>query len=932
MVNPISQRRRVGEFFIVNIDPVQTILSCLSLSPSVNSIHPFYQGSIRMVSAGLQMLGTALAIIGWLGSIIICALPMWKVTAFIGANIITAQTIWEGLWMNCVTQSTGQMQCKVYDSMLALPQDLQAARALIIIAIIAGVFAILLGIAGGKCTNFVDDESSKAKVAIASGVVFLIAALLVLVPVCWSANTIIRDFYNPLLVEAQRRELGASLYIGWGSAGLMILGGALLCCSCPPKDENLNVKYSKAASSVAGSSKAYVYQVDLLLAVVEPAPPHVEMYPLSQVDLHWQWWNQHLHTWRCIHSVKWTYYWQWWNQHLHTWRCIHSVKWTYYWQWWNQHLHTWRCIHSVKWTYYWQWWNQHLHTWRCIHSVKWTYYWQWWNQHLHMWRCIHSVKWTYYWQWWNQHLHTWRCIHSVKWTYYWQWWNQHLHTWRCIHSVKWTYYWQWWNQHLHTWRCIHSVKWTYYWQWWNQHLHTWRCIHSVKWTYYWQWWNQHLHTWRCIHSVNCLLDCFEFSDRHTSENLAEELLRVAREWQVYGKVVCCVSDNAANITKAMKMFKWTHHPCPAHTINLIVRDALKVMKQTVDKVKAAVEYFHRSTTTTSKQRERQCVLSSAPSNMVSLGIQMLGSALSLLGWVGVILTCILPMWRVTAFIGATIITSQTIWEGIWMSCVVESTGQMQCKPYDSLLALSSDLQAARALTVLAIATGTAGLLLAFVGGKCTRFLDEQGGGVKERVAVTAGAVLIATGVLCLIPTSWAAGAVVQGFYSSATDAQRREIGACLYIGWGASILLILGGGLFISSSCPLRAHDEDKSPSVRYLVVRSSNGAASSQAAASQHSRGPSTKSQANGKMAFTRSHSSQAASAKSQPWGVVKTRPPWEEYGLGMVEQDYMPGSGGSKAPSTKSQLKRLESQESLADKSQPNEDESLNPTKTYL
>ena len=45
---------------------------------------------------------------------------------------------------------------------------------------------------------------------------------------------------------------------------------------------------------------------------------------------------------------------------------------------------------------------------------------------------------------------------------------------------------------------------------------------------------------------SCLLDCFEFSDRYTSENLAEELLRVAREWQVDGKVVCCVSDNTAN--------------------------------------------------------------------------------------------------------------------------------------------------------------------------------------------------------------------------------------------------------------------------------------------------------------------------------------------------------------------------------------------------
>ncbi|XP_070772862.1 claudin-4-like [Enoplosus armatus] len=210
-----------------------------------------------MVSAGKQILGLALAIIGFLGSIIICALPTWKVTAFIGANIVTAQVIWEGLWMNCVTQSTGQMQCKVYDSLLALPQDLQAARALVVMAIITGVFGILLGVVGGKCTNFVEDERQKSKVAIASGVIFIIAGLLVLIPVCWTANTTIRDFYNPIMTNAQRRELGASLYIGWGCAGLLLLGGGLLCSSCPPRDENnYDVKYAKARSME--SSKAYV--------------------------------------------------------------------------------------------------------------------------------------------------------------------------------------------------------------------------------------------------------------------------------------------------------------------------------------------------------------------------------------------------------------------------------------------------------------------------------------------------------------------------------------------------------------------------------------------------------------------------------------------------------------------------------------------------
>ncbi|GAA6217461.1 zinc finger BED domain-containing protein 4-like [Lates japonicus] len=106
--------------------------------------------------------------------------------------------------------------------------------------------------------------------------------------------------------------------------------------------------------------------------------------------------------------------------------------------------------------------------------------------------------------------------------------------------------------------------------------------------------------------TSCLLDCFEFTDRHTAENLAEELVRVAKEWQVEDKVVCCVSDNAANITKAIKILKWTHHPCLAHTLNLMIRDALKVVKPTMDKVKAVVEFFHESTVAAQRLKSTQC--------------------------------------------------------------------------------------------------------------------------------------------------------------------------------------------------------------------------------------------------------------------------------------------------------------------------------------
>ncbi len=159
-----------------------------------------------MVSAGLQLLGIALAIIGWIGAIVVCAMPMWKVTAFIGSNIVTAQTSWEGIWMTCVVQSTGQMQCKVYDSMLALSSDLQAARALTIIAIVIGILGIMLAMAGGKCTNCVEDESSKTKVGITAGVIFIIAGVLCLIPCAGRPTSSSRTSTTPCWTKHRRES------------------------------------------------------------------------------------------------------------------------------------------------------------------------------------------------------------------------------------------------------------------------------------------------------------------------------------------------------------------------------------------------------------------------------------------------------------------------------------------------------------------------------------------------------------------------------------------------------------------------------------------------------------------------------------------------------------------------------------------------------
>ena len=61
--------------------------------------------------------------------------------------------------------------------------------------------------------------------------------------------------------------------------------------------------------------------------------------------------------------------------------------------------------------------------------------------------------------------------------------------------------------------------------------------------------------------------------------------------------------------------------------------------------------------------------------------------------------------------------SQTfqIWDGLWLACVVQSTGQMQCKK-PSGITYTTDLQAGRALTLLSIILGLIGFIIAIMGG------------------------------------------------------------------------------------------------------------------------------------------------------------------------------------------------------------------------
>uniref|UniRef100_A0A8C3WHZ9 Claudin n=1 Tax=Catagonus wagneri TaxID=51154 RepID=A0A8C3WHZ9_9CETA len=187
-----------------------------------------------MANSGLQLLGYFLALGGWVGIIASTALPQWKQSSYAGDAIITAVGLYEGLWMSCASQSTGQVQCKLYDSLLALEGHIQSARALMVVAVLLGFVGMVLSVVGMKCTRVGDSNPiAKSRVAIAGGALFLLAGLCTLTAVSWYATLVTQEFFNPSTPVNARYEFGPALFVGWAAAGLAILGGSFLCCTCP---------------------------------------------------------------------------------------------------------------------------------------------------------------------------------------------------------------------------------------------------------------------------------------------------------------------------------------------------------------------------------------------------------------------------------------------------------------------------------------------------------------------------------------------------------------------------------------------------------------------------------------------------------------------------------------------------------------------------
>ncbi|XP_056436615.1 claudin-20 [Gadus chalcogrammus] len=186
-----------------------------------------------MLSSALQILAFALALLGVLGATVATLSPNWKVSADVGANIMTAVSQMQGLWMDCTWYTTGVFSCSLKHSVLALPAHLQAARTSMVLSCMAGSLGLCLAALGLKCTRWGGGRRAKAHTAVAAGGCFVFAGVLCLVPASWFTSEVITAFLDASVPDSGKYEPGGAVYVTFISAGFLLAAGVLFCMSCP---------------------------------------------------------------------------------------------------------------------------------------------------------------------------------------------------------------------------------------------------------------------------------------------------------------------------------------------------------------------------------------------------------------------------------------------------------------------------------------------------------------------------------------------------------------------------------------------------------------------------------------------------------------------------------------------------------------------------
>ncbi|XP_034549909.1 claudin-10-like [Notolabrus celidotus] len=182
--------------------------------------------------------------------------------------------------------------------------------------------------------------------------------------------------------------------------------------------------------------------------------------------------------------------------------------------------------------------------------------------------------------------------------------------------------------------------------------------------------------------------------------------------------------------------------------------------------------------------------------MKTMFVEIFAFILTTAGWALICSTLPTDYWKIATLEGIVLGTA-IIASNLWKDCVGDSTGVTDCKEFPSMLTLDAHIQACRALIIIAVCLGFFGSVFALFGMKCTKIGGTERS--KARTACFGGVTFILGGLCSMTACSLYASKIHTDFFDPKSFEVKYDFGVALFIGWGGSVLCIVGGCIFCFS-------------------------------------------------------------------------------------------------------------------------------------
>ncbi|KAJ0019375.1 hypothetical protein NQD34_006944 [Periophthalmus magnuspinnatus] len=176
---------------------------------------------------------------GFVTSLMTMFIPFWKT---MNSDLNEMENWFSGLFHMCLYTEEVGIQCKAYESILALPMDLQISRVLMSVSIGTGAFAIVTAFLGLEGVE-IFQPGLKRGLLIFSGVLTWISGLTTLAPISIVAYTTVVEFWDEGFPDVMPRwEYGEAMFSGWFGGFALVIGGTLFFIAVCMGDFDQNIQ------------------------------------------------------------------------------------------------------------------------------------------------------------------------------------------------------------------------------------------------------------------------------------------------------------------------------------------------------------------------------------------------------------------------------------------------------------------------------------------------------------------------------------------------------------------------------------------------------------------------------------------------------------------------------------------------------------------